>query len=167
MVRILLVAMVVAGTAAEAPAQSTSAPHSGGLSPFRGAGFERRGEAGLAVGVRQEGCPVEVAVTAVRPEDRGYVLTLRVENTGDRPVESQTLALLAFATDGTPRGTQKQKLSLRLGPRQGQSVDVLFRTATLAPADRLAVAVQELGGGTAWKVGGRELERHVRAVLWP
>ena len=162
--RILAMAVFAFAFAMPAAAQSSSsAPHTGGFSPFRG-----RDYAGTEFDARtleQEGCPLEVSVTNVGRDERGVTLTVRVANPGAEPVARHVIAVWVLASDGTVRGSQQSKQSKALAAGESRHQDVTLRTIRVQAGDTLVAAVQETAGATPWRKDAKALEAEVKAAL--
>jgi hypothetical protein len=166
MTRRLLVAAVLVVLAVPVGAQTSSAPHSGGFSPFRARDFGGAGDFN-AVSIVQEDCPIDVNVASVGRDDRGVVFTVKVTNTAGDPAPRHTLAVWAFGPDGTLRGSQQQRQSKALAAGETRHIDLALRTMAVKTGDRLVVAVQEVWGDAPWKKDMKALEAEVRSAIFP
>ena len=161
---VLAMAVIILGCVGPAAAQSSSsAPHTGGFSPFRG-----RDYAGTEFDARtleQEGCPIEVSVTSVGRDDRGVTLTVRVVNPGHEAVARHVIAVWVLASDGTMRGSQQSKQSKTLAAGESRHQDVTLRTIRVQAGDTIVAAVQEAAGAAPWRKDAKSLEAEVKAAL--
>ncbi len=161
---VLALAVIILGCVGPAAAQSSSsAPHTGGFSPFRGRDYA--GTEFDALALEQEGCPLELAIASVGRDDRGVTLTIRVANPSGEPVVRHVIAVWVLAADGTVRGSQQSKQSKALAAAQSRHQDVALRTLRVQAGDTIVVAVQEAIGAEPWRTHLKTLEAEVKAAL--
>ena len=158
------VAVIVVACVGPAAAQSSSsAPHTGGFSPFRGRDYA--GTEFDALALEQGGCPLELSIASVGRDDRGVTLTIRVANPSEGPIVGHVIAVWVLAADGTVRGSQQSKQSKALAAAESRHQDVALRTLRVQAGDTIVAAVQEAIGTARWRKDTTALEAEVKAAL--